>query len=44
MSLSLRRYIYHLVQNGILVAEMDKVGGIHVLQIGESRETAMGVA
>ena len=36
--------VYHLVRYGIVVAEMDKVGGIYVLRTGEAREAAVGVA
>ena len=36
--------VYHIVRNGIVVAEMDKVGGIYVLRTGVAREVAMGFA
>ena len=42
--IGMHKGVYHLVRNGIVVAEMDKVGGIYVLRTGEAREAAMGVA
>ena len=42
--IGVRKGVYQLVRKGVVIAEMDKVGGIYILRTGRVEEAAMGVA